>query len=116
MKLGFIGVGALGSLFGGALADAGHDVTLVIRNDAHRNAVQMSGLKLVRDNGESIIKMPVISPIEAHEPFDVIFVFTKTGATARAITAVSHMIGGSTCLVSVQNGLGNHDVLAEFVG
>ena len=116
MKLGFIGVGALGSLFGGALADAGHDVTLVIRNDAHRKAVQMSGLKLVRDSGESIVKIPVISPSETHESFDTIFVFTKTGATAQAITAVSHMIGASTCLVSVQNGLGNHDVLAEFVG
>ena len=116
MKLGFIGVGALGSLFGGALADAGHDVTLVIRNDAHRKAVQMSGLKLVRDSGESIVKIPVISPSETHESFDTVFVFTKTGATAQAITAVSHMIGGSTCLVSVQNGLGNHDVLAEFVG
>ena len=116
MKLGFIGVGALGSLFGGALADAGHDVTLVIRNDVHRKAVQMSGLKLVRDSGESIVKIPVISPSETHESFDTVFVFTKTGATAQAITAVSHMIGASTCLVSVQNGLGNHDVLAEFVG
>ena len=46
----------------------------------------------------------------------LVFVFPKTGATAQAITAVSHMIGASTCLVSVQNGLGNHDVLAEFVG
>ena len=98
------------------MADAGHDVTLVIRNDVHRKAVQMSGLKLVRDSGESIVKIPVISPSETHKSFDTIFVFTKTGATAQAITAVSHMIGASTCLVSVQNGLGNHDVLAEFVG
>ncbi|MGB2235777.1 MAG: 2-dehydropantoate 2-reductase N-terminal domain-containing protein, partial [Candidatus Puniceispirillum sp.] len=40
MKVGVIGVGALGSLFGGALAAAGYDVTLVIRNEAHRHAVQ----------------------------------------------------------------------------
>ena len=116
MKVGFIGVGALGSLFGGALADAGHNVTLVIRNEAHRNAVCRSGLKLVRDSGESIVKMPTIAPTETHEPFDVIFVFTKTGATAQAIRAVSHMIDDATCLVSVQNGLGNDDLLADFVG
>ncbi|MDB2390150.1 2-dehydropantoate 2-reductase [Alphaproteobacteria bacterium] len=116
MKLGIIGVGALGSLFGGALADVGHDVTLVIRNDAHRNAVRASGLKLERDSGEAIVKIPAIAPTETHDPFDVIFVFTKTGATAQAISAVSHMIDDSTCLVSVQNGLGNHHVLANFVG
>ncbi|ADE38504.1 ketopantoate reductase family protein [Candidatus Puniceispirillum marinum] len=116
MKLGFIGVGALGSLFGGALADAGHNVTLVIRNEAHRKAVCHSGLRLVRDSGESIVKIPTITPTEIHEPFDAIFVFTKTGASAESIRAVSHMIDDATCLVSVQNGLGNHDLLAGFVG
>ena len=116
MKMGVIGVGALGSLFGGALAAAGYDVTLVIRNEAHRHAIQASGLKLERDNGAGLVKLPTIAPDETHDPFDVVFVFTKTGATTEAISAVSHMICETTCLVSVQNGLGNHDVLAGFVG
>ena len=116
MKLGIIGVGALGSLFGGALAEAGQNVTLVIRNAAHRNAITGSGLRLVRDSGESIVTVPAISPDAPHDPFDVIFVFTKTGATTDAIRSVSHMIDDTTRLISVQNGLGNHDVLAGFVG
>ncbi|MBT6122827.1 MAG: 2-dehydropantoate 2-reductase [Candidatus Puniceispirillum sp.] len=116
MKVGLIGVGALGSLFGGALAKACYDVTLVIRNEEHRNAICAGGLKMVLDTSDSIVNVPVIAPTEPHDPFDVMFVFTKTGATVAAINAVLHMIADSTCLISVQNGLGNHDVLARFVG
>lgn len=116
MRLGIVGVGALGSLFGGALAEAGHDVTLIVRNEAHRKTISESGLRLGRDNGEILVNVPTISPTTPHNPFEAIFVFTKTGATADAVRSVSHMIDDSTCLISVQNGLGNHHVLADFVG
>ena len=36
MRIMVVGVGALGSYFGGALAEAGHDVTLLVRNKAPR--------------------------------------------------------------------------------
>ena len=49
MRIMFVGVGALGSYFGGALAEAGHDVTLLIRNRAHRDAIRANGLLLHRD-------------------------------------------------------------------
>ncbi|MEC8263615.1 MAG: 2-dehydropantoate 2-reductase N-terminal domain-containing protein [Pseudomonadota bacterium] len=50
MRIIFVGVGALGSYFGGALAEAGHDVTLLIRNKAHRDAIRADGLILHRDS------------------------------------------------------------------
>ena len=46
MRLMVVGVGALGSYFGGALAASGHDVTLLIRNREHRNAIRANGLEL----------------------------------------------------------------------
>ena len=45
MRIMFVGVGALGSYFGGALAEAGHDVTLLIRNKAHRDAIRANGMQ-----------------------------------------------------------------------
>ena len=56
MRLMVVGVGALGSYFGGALAALGHDVTLLIRNREHRNAIRANGLELRLDSGQTCKK------------------------------------------------------------
>lgn len=117
MKIMMVGVGALGSYFGGALVGNGHDVTMLIRNRAHRDAIREHGLKLRLDTGETVVSPHVIDSEKAGDAgvADIIIVFTKTGATRAALVAASPVIGPDTRLVSLQNGLGNDDRLAEFV-
>lgn len=115
MKFAIIGVGALGSYFGGMLAKAGQDVTLVVRNEAHRAAIQAGGLTLKNDAGSHLVHPVTCAPGAVTNPVDIVFVFTKTGATRAALAAVPALIGPETRLVSLQNGLGNQHVLAEFV-
>ena len=117
MRVMVVGVGALGSYFGGALAEAGHDVTLLIRNRAHRAAIRENGLILHRDGVEARIPVAVVDSELAQQAgiADIVLVFTKTGATAAALEDARPVIGDATRLVSVQNGLGNAAVLAGFV-
>ena len=117
MRLMVVGVGALGSYFGGALAAAGHDVTLLIRNLEHRNAIRAQGLELRLDSGSCVIHPSVIDAESADQAgvADIVVVFTKTGATRAALAAATPVIGPNTRLLTLQNGLGNDDVLAEFV-
>ena len=117
MKIMMVGVGALGSYFGGALAARGHDVTMLIRNRAHRDAIRESGLLLRLDDGEMRSSPRVVDSQNAGEAgiADLVIVFTKTGATRAALSAAAPVIGPDTRLVSLQNGLGNADRLAEFV-
>ena len=117
MRIMFVGVGALGSYFGGALAAAGHDVTLVIRNESHRSAILANGLRLVLDSGEQLVHPRVVAPddVGSEEPADILIIFCKTGATRDVLKASSPLIGPETRLVSAQNGLGNDRVLCEFV-
>jgi 2-dehydropantoate 2-reductase len=117
MKIMVVGVGALGSYFGGALAAQGHDVTLLIRNRAHRDAIREGGLLLRLDDGEMRISPQVVDSGNAGEAgiADLVLVFTKTGATRAALSAAAPVIGPETRLVSLQNGLGNADRLAGFV-
>ena len=117
MKIMVVGVGALGSYFGGALAAQGHDVTFLIRNRAHRDAMRGNGLLLRLDDGEIRISPQVVDSEKAGEAgtADLVLVFTKTGATRAALRAAMPVIGPDTRLVSLQNGLGNADRLAEFV-
>jgi len=117
MRIMVVGVGALGSYFGGALAEQGHDVTLLIRNKAHRDAIRAHGLVLQRDGVETRIPVAVVNAEEAEKAgiADIVIVFTKTGATRAALAAARPVIDADTRLVSVQNGLGNAAALAEFV-
>ena len=117
MRIMVVGVGALGSYFGGALAGRGHDVTLLIRNRAHRDAIRQRGLLLRLDEGESTVSPRVVDSERAAEAgvADLVIVFTKTGSTHVALTAAMSVIGPETRLLSLQNGLGNAERLAEFV-
>ena len=117
MRIMIVGVGALGSYFGGALAEAGHDVTLLVRNKAHRAAIRENGLILERDGVEARIPVPVVDSEAAGDAgtADIVLVFTKTGATVAALEDARPVIGEATRLVSVQNGLGNAELLAGFV-
>ena len=122
MRIMIVGVGALGSYFGGALAAQGHDVTMLIRNRAHRDAIRDRGLLLRLDDGETRISPADISRhvvdsenVAAAGIADLVIVFTKTGATSAALRAAAAVIGPDTRLVSLQNGLGNAERLAEFV-
>ena len=87
MRLMVVGVGALGSCFGGALAAAGHDVTLLIRNREHRDAIRAHGLELRLDSGNSVTDPTVMDAESADQAglADIVIVFTKTGATRAAL-------------------------------
>jgi 2-dehydropantoate 2-reductase len=122
MRIMIVGVGALGSYFGGALAAQGHDVTMLIRNRAHADAIRERGLLLRLDNGETRISPPDIfrNVVDSENAAvagiaDLVIVFTKTGATSAALRTAAAVIGPDTRLVSLQNGLGNAERLAEFV-
>lgn len=52
LRIAMLGAGAMGSLFGGLLAECGHDVTLVDVNAAHVDAIARDGLRLDTDRGE----------------------------------------------------------------
>lgn len=47
MKIGIIGAGAIGSLYGAVLSESGQDVFLIDTNEGHVNAVNQNGLTII---------------------------------------------------------------------
>ncbi|KAF1054488.1 MAG: 2-dehydropantoate 2-reductase [Stenotrophomonas maltophilia] len=112
MNISILGAGAMGSLFGGLLAESGQRVTLLDVNDAHLAAIGERGLRLVTDGGERYIHGLIACPPEqAGSPPDLLLVFTKTLHTERALASVARHLGGHTRVLSLQNGLGNAETL-----
>jgi 2-dehydropantoate 2-reductase len=108
-----LGGGAVGSVFAGRLAKAGYSVQLLTRSSAHPEAIQKNGLMLDIDHVRHCIKFHATT-VDLVQPAKVVMVFTKAYQTATALESVLEKIGSAT-FVSLQNGLGNGDVLADFV-
>ena len=110
----FAGAGAVGSSLGGFLKKAGHRVALLGRS-AHMEAIRNQGLHITGLWGEHRVRgFETTTSISAvRGPFDAIFVSVKSYDTLLMARAISPLLLPGTLLVSVQNGLGNTDALAE---
>ncbi|KWE70111.1 2-dehydropantoate 2-reductase [Burkholderia ubonensis] len=120
MRIAMLGAGAMGALFGGLLAEAGEDVTLIDVNDAHLDAIRRDGLRIENDRGERrITTLRAVRPDAAQpargEPFDLLIVFTKSLHTRAALDGVRALLTAHTAVLTLQNGLGNVEALRAFV-
>lgn len=106
----------MGSVFGGHLALAGHDVTLVdVRRD-HMDAVVRDGLVMRSPDGSSqTIRMGATADPAALAAVDVVIVLTKSFATADAARSIAHAMSEDTWVATLQNGLGNDIALGTVL-
>lgn len=118
MRILVMGAGSMGSVVGGFMAQAGHDVVLVGR-DPHMAAVRAGGLRISGIWGEHhVTTLDARTSAQELPPgqFDVILITTKCYDTAAAVAAVAPLADAGTLVCSYQNGLGNAELIAQAVG
>lgn len=115
MKTIVIGAGAMGSLFGGRLAMAGYDVTMVAVSSVTINTINQNGIILDDESGRHVIPVAAKRAEEIQEEADFIILFTKTLSSRSALKSAEHFIGEKTHILTLQNGLGNIELISEFV-
>jgi len=116
MNITILGAGAMGSLFGGLLAESGQAVTLLDVDDTHLQAVRQHGLRLETDAGDrQISALLACRPEHAPAAADLLIVFTKTLHTAAAMAGIGHVVGPHTRVLTLQNGLGNVETISRSV-
>ena len=117
MRICFIGAGALGSTIGGTLARGGAEVWLIDPFRAHVDAINASGLRMLEGGAETVVKVSACtSTTQVGIVADLVIVLVKSYHTRDAIRAAAPIIGPQTVVMSLQNGLGHEDILAEEVG
>lgn len=117
MKIVVIGAGAMGSLYGGLLADAGEDVVLVDIWKEHVNKINEEGLVIEGLDWEKVINVKATYDVsEIKKIPDLIIIFTKSYDTASAAKAASKIVGEDTVVLTLQSGFDNADVIGRFVG
>lgn len=116
MKIGIVGAGAMGSVYGGLFAAAGNEVWLVDCWKEHIDAIRARGLDLSGASGERNVRVgAVIDPAEAG-PCDLVVLATKMRDLEAAARSLRPMLGNATIVLAIQNGLGNAEILERVLG
>ena len=116
MKICILGAGALGCALGGVLTEAGNEVWLINRNADQVDAMNSRGL-ILRDGGvDRTVAVHAATTAQPAGVVDLVVVLVKSFHTQQAMQAASSLVGPDTLVLSLQNGLGHEDILADIVG
>jgi len=115
MRFLVVGPGAMGCLFAGRLKMAGHETVLLDYHPERANLLNSSGIRIEGIGGESTVPVPVITGEPAGTP-DTVLVCVKAGKTRTAVETLADHLPEKAHVLTLQNGLGNMDVLREIFG
>jgi len=113
MRILVLGAGALGSLVGGLLSQH-NDVTLLGR-DPHMEIMRAAGL-VITGGTELVARPDVTTSIKTIEPPDAVIVTVKSYDTEVAISDIRPLLKSDVPVLSLQNGLGNEEILQTILG
>jgi len=116
MRLAIVGSGALGSLFAAYLS-AQTDLVMLGHWPAQLNKLHSSGLTMIHPGGQRTVHtFKVTDNPSTIKPISIALVLVKSYQTNRAALEISQFIADNGIGVTLQNGLGNREILANILG
>lgn len=116
MRVAIVGAGALGCAIGATLTEGGLETWLVRRSAEQVAQLQQHGLRVDDTAGSRIVDVRATTQPAEIGAVDVVIVVVKSFHTEAAIRGSEPLIGENTVVVSMQNGLGQEDVIAGVIG
>jgi len=115
MRTLIVGAGAVGGYFGGRLAQAGRDVTFLVR-PARAKQLSRDGLRIISPHGDAVLSPKVVSAEESDTPYDLVFLSVKAYALEAAMNDFAAAVGPETMILPVLNGMHHIDLLTKRFG
>ena len=116
MRIAVVGVGGVGGAFGAALAKAGAEVSFVARG-AHLRAMREAGLRVEGERGEMLIQPARATDDPASiGPVDFVLFCVKLWDVETAGLAIKPLVGPTTAVIPLQNGIDAADRLIPILG
>ncbi len=112
-----VGTGAMATFFAYQLARAGVDVVILGGWTAGIEALNRDGAGLLQPDGKvSRMRVHAINDLQGQSPFDLELVLVKAWQTEKAAEQLLHSLAQGGMVLTLQNGLGNREVLAARLG
>lgn len=114
MRIAIVGTGALGGWYAALLAEAGHEVHCLARSDFE--AIRAHGLTIRNKGVERLVRVASATPDpRTIGPCDLVVVTIKSTSNHALSGLVSPLLGPTTIVVTLQNGMGNVEALAKLL-
>jgi 2-dehydropantoate 2-reductase len=115
MRMLVVGAGATGGFFGGRLAQAGRDVTFLVRP---RRAAQLraEGLQILSPNGNATVQPKLVTSEDLDGAYDAVLLTVKAFSLEPALDDMAPAVGAGTCILPVLNGMRHMDLLVKRFG
>lgn len=114
VKVAIVGAGAMGCVFGAAIADSGCETILIDVSREVVDAINAAGVLVRRDGVERHVRVPAARDPASVGAVDLLIVFVKGFHTRAAAEAAVPLVSDATTVATLQNGLGNGEILAEI--
>src|SRR5438046_5502392 len=115
MRILIVGAGAVGGYFGGRLAQAGRDVTFLVRPSRARQ-LSRDGLRIISPHGDAVLAPKLVTAQEIDRPYDLVLVSVKAYALEAAMNDFAAAVGPETMILPVLNGMRHVDLLTKRFG
>jgi len=116
MKIAIFGVGAMGSVYAGLMAEAGHEVWAVDIWQEHVDAIEQSGLRVEGASGDRVVPgIHATTNAEDVGDCDLYVLATKASGVGPAAKKIAPLMGPESMVITIQNGLGAGERIAEFM-
>jgi len=116
VKIAIVGTGAMGSVYAGLLADAGHEVWAVDRWQEHVDAIRQRGLRVEGASGDRVVRVRATTDAGEVGEAELVVIATKAMNVEAASESARVLVGPGTLVLSIQNGLGGPDLAASILG
>ncbi len=117
MKIGIIGVGAMGSVYAALLADVGkHEVWAIDTWKEHVDAINTNGLRVEGASGDRTVRIKATTNAADVKDCNLVIIATKYDGVTPAAKAALAMAKLDAPILTIQNGLGSADKVAAIVG
>ena len=115
MKIICVGPGAMGCLFSASLKRAGQDVTLMDYKEERAKQITRNGIQVDGVGGSFHVKVPVTTHPQFQDT-DLVIICVKAGKTAEVARPLASTVPTKSLILSLQNGIGNIEILSETFG
>ena len=116
VKIAVVGTGAMGSVYAGLLASAGHEVWAVDRWQEHVDAIRERGLRVEGASGDRVVRVRATTDAAEVGEAELVLIATKAMDVKAASESARVLVGPGTLVLSIQNGLGGPDIAASILG
>jgi len=116
MKIVVVGAGAMGSLFAAFLTKSKEEVWLLDKNKENAAKINASGISLEGVSGSWQAKPKTTANIEDIGRADLALLCVKSFNTKSAVEQIKPILGQNTKILTLQNGIGNVEIISEIAG